>query len=447
MAEAWCERDSSKRTSHIDWDEYFMAIACLSAKRSKDPKTQVGACIVNDDKRIVSIGYNGMPMGCKEFPWHNGKRKSLNTKHLYVCHAVLNAVLNKYSNDVKNCTIYVVLFPCNECAKVIIQSGIKTIVYISEKKAHCQKPRMIAAKRMFNAAGVGYRQYVPKRQKLEIDFSDINWTDLEMNQLSQTPMEDSAHVLGCVRKHHLSTLVRLGDFVRYARRRDTEMPRKKRRLSSSPWSSPWSSLRTEPPEPHREERHIKHEQWDISKRTSYIDWDEYFMAIAFLSAKRSKDPNTQVGACIVNDDKRIVGIGYNGMPMGCSDDEFPWQRGEHNSLNAKYLYVCHAEINAVLNKNSSDVKNCAIYVALFPCNQCAKVIIQSGIKTVVYMSDKYAQKVETIAAKRMFDAAGVEYRQYVPKSQKIEINFGDVNWTEMNQLPQTPTEQGNYNEN
>ncbi|KAL6256956.1 deoxycytidylate deaminase [Pogonomyrmex barbatus] len=176
-----------------------------------------------------------------------------------------------------------------------------------------------------------------------------------------------------------------------------------------------------------------------SKRMSYIDWDEYFMAIAFLSAKRSKDPCTQVGACIVNNDKRIVGIGYNGMPMGCSDDEFPWNKGSCTSLDAKYLYVCHAEVNAVLNKNSSDVKDCTIYVALFPCNECAKVIIQSGIKTVIYMSDKHSHKVVTIASKRMFDAAGVTYRQYIPKNQKIEIDFSDINWNEMSQLPQTPT--------
>nr|XP_012216155.1 PREDICTED: deoxycytidylate deaminase isoform X2 [Linepithema humile]XP_012216156.1 PREDICTED: deoxycytidylate deaminase isoform X2 [Linepithema humile] len=165
------------------------------------------------------------------------------------------------------------------------------------------------------------------------------------------------------------------------------------------------------------------------------------MAIAFLSAKRSKDPCTQVGACIVNNDKRIVGIGYNGMPKGCDDDKFPWKKGPHTSLDAKFLYVCHAEVNAVLNKNSSDVKDCTIYVALFPCNECAKVIIQSGIKTVIYMSDKYAYKVETVAAKKMFDAAGIQYRQYIPKNQKIEINFSDIDWTEMNQLPQSPIKQ------
>ncbi|KAM0724810.1 Deoxycytidylate deaminase [Formica fusca] len=176
-----------------------------------------------------------------------------------------------------------------------------------------------------------------------------------------------------------------------------------------------------------------------SKRSSYIDWDEYFMAIAFLSAKRSKDPCTQVGACIVNNDKRIVGIGYNGMPMGCDDDEFPWGKSSRNGLDTKYLYVCHAEINAVLNKNSSNVKDCTMYVALFPCNECAKVIIQSGIKTVIYMSDKNAHKVEAIAAKKMFDAADIKYRQYIPKNQKIEINFSDINWNEMSQLPQTPT--------
>ncbi|XP_043256083.1 deoxycytidylate deaminase [Colletes gigas] len=170
-----------------------------------------------------------------------------------------------------------------------------------------------------------------------------------------------------------------------------------------------------------------------NKSKSYINWDEYFMAIAFLSAKRSKDPCTKVGACIVNNEKKIVGIGYNGMPTGCDDDEFPWTKDSSNPLETKYFYVCHAEMNAILNKNSSDVKNCTIYVALFPCNECAKVIIQSGIKTVMYMSDKYAHKVEIIAAKKMFDAAGVEYRQYIPKNQKIVIDFTDINWNEMTQ--------------
>lgn len=150
------------------------------------------------------------------------------------------------------------------------------------------------------------------------------------------------------------------------------------------------------------------------------------MAIAFLSAQRSKDPRTQVGACIVNEEKKIVGIGYNGMPNRCSDDLMPWGREADNILDTKQLYVCHAELNAVLNKNSADVKNCTIYVALFPCNECAKVVIQSGIKEVVYYSDKYHDRPEFMASKRMFDIAGVKYRQYRPAQKQIVIDFSSI---------------------
>ncbi|KAJ9586987.1 hypothetical protein L9F63_019405, partial [Diploptera punctata] len=177
-----------------------------------------------------------------------------------------------------------------------------------------------------------------------------------------------------------------------------------------------------------------------TKRDDYLGWTDYFMATAFLAAKRSKDPCTQVGACIVNEDKKIVGIGYNGMPIGCSDDEFPWsKRKDCNSLDTKYLYVCHAEVNAIMNRNSKDVKNCTIYVGLFPCNECAKVIIQSGIREVVFMSDKHAHKVETIAAKRMFDAVGTKYWQYTPKNHQIVIDFREINWNAMNQMPSPNT--------
>ncbi|XP_017892524.1 deoxycytidylate deaminase [Ceratina calcarata] len=162
------------------------------------------------------------------------------------------------------------------------------------------------------------------------------------------------------------------------------------------------------------------------KRENYISWPEYFMAVAFLSAKRSKDPRTQVGACIVNEENKIVGIGYNGMPIGCNDDQFSWIKDTSDPLRTKSLYVCHAELNAVLNKNSSSVKGCTIYVALFPCNECAKIIIQSGIKSVVYVSDKHSHKKETKAAKKMFDAAGVEYSQYVPKSKQVIIDFTEI---------------------
>ena len=161
------------------------------------------------------------------------------------------------------------------------------------------------------------------------------------------------------------------------------------------------------------------------KRDDYLDWDDYFMAVAFLSAHRSKDPNTQVGACIVNDEKRIVGIGYNGFPRGCSDEELPWER-DGPWLETKYPYVCHAEVNAILNKNAADVKGCTMYIALFPCNECAKLIIQSGIKEVVYVSDKYHEDDMMVAARRMFDMAGVAYRQHTPKKERVVIDFATL---------------------
>lgn len=158
------------------------------------------------------------------------------------------------------------------------------------------------------------------------------------------------------------------------------------------------------------------------KRENYVSWDEYFMGVALLSAQRSKDPSTQVGACIVNDDKKIVGVGYNGFPMGCDDDELPWER-EGAFLETKYPYVCHAELNAILNSISRDLKGCIIYVALFPCNECAKAIIQSGIKEIVYLSDKYKHTDIVIASKRMLNQAGVTLRKLDIPLTTITIDF------------------------
>ena len=145
------------------------------------------------------------------------------------------------------------------------------------------------------------------------------------------------------------------------------------------------------------------------KRKNVLDWDSYFMALAHLSAERSKDPNTNVGAVIVDEMNRIVSIGYNGMPRNCNDDEFPWER-EGGFLTTKYAYVVHAELNAILN-SPRPVNGCTIYVSLFPCNECAKAIIQSGIKKIVYESDKYAETDGVKASKKMLLAAGVELNQ------------------------------------
>ena len=145
------------------------------------------------------------------------------------------------------------------------------------------------------------------------------------------------------------------------------------------------------------------------KSTNYISWDTYFMGVALLSSYRSKDPNTKVGACIVNQQKRIIGIGYNGFPYGCSDDEFPWERnGDY--LDCKYPYVVHAEPNAILNSTTS-LENAILYVTLFPCNECAKLIIQAGIKEIVYMEDKYNGTPSDTASKKMLEAAGVKTRK------------------------------------
>ena len=156
------------------------------------------------------------------------------------------------------------------------------------------------------------------------------------------------------------------------------------------------------------------------KRENYLSWDEYFMGVAMLAAGRSKDPNTQVGACIVSPENIIISTGYNGMPKGCSDDEFPWERtGEET----KYPFVVHAELNAILNATGRDLQGSRLYVALFPCNECAKAIIQSGVKEVLYLSDKYAATPATMASKRMMDAAGVKYTQIRPRMKEITLDF------------------------
>ena len=165
----------------------------------------------------------------------------------------------------------------------------------------------------------------------------------------------------------------------------------------------------------------------MAKREGYLCWDDYFMSVALLSGKRSKDPNTQVGACIVNKNNVIESLGYNGLPKGCSDDEFPWEK-EGEMLNTKYPFVVHAELNAILNAKGKDLSGCKIYVALFPCNECAKAIIQSGISEVVYLSDKYSNTDSVKASKMMFKCAGVELRQLVPSYKEINLslNIDDV---------------------
>jgi dCMP deaminase len=160
------------------------------------------------------------------------------------------------------------------------------------------------------------------------------------------------------------------------------------------------------------------------KRKDYISWDEYFMGVALLSGQRSKDPNTRVGACIVNLQNKIVGAGYNGLPMGCDDEDFPWsKKGEF--LETKYPFVCHAELNAILNNIGMDLSGCRIYTALFPCNECSKAIIQAGIREVIFLSDKYNGSDVSVASKRLLDTSGVSYRKVEVSRESIILSFDE----------------------
>ncbi|WP_055070779.1 deoxycytidylate deaminase [Clostridium massiliamazoniense] len=162
-----------------------------------------------------------------------------------------------------------------------------------------------------------------------------------------------------------------------------------------------------------------------SKRQDYISWDEYFMGIALISSFRSKDPNTQVGACIVDKHNKIIGIGYNGLPIGCSDDDFSWEN-TGDFLNTKYPYICHAELNAILNSIGKELEGCKIYSTLFPCNECAKAIIQSGIKEVIYLSDKYSNTESVKASKIMFEKAKIKYNELTSERETLILSFNKL---------------------
>ncbi|XP_017973785.1 PREDICTED: deoxycytidylate deaminase [Theobroma cacao] len=166
--------------------------------------------------------------------------------------------------------------------------------------------------------------------------------------------------------------------------------------------------------------------FDTSKRKGYLSWDDYFMAIAFLSAERSKDPNRQVGACLVSENGIILGIGYNGFPRGCSDDKLPWAKMSKsgNPLETKYPYVCHAEVNAILNTNHASAVGQRLYVTMFPCNECAKIIIQSGVSEVIYFVEKRLNTDTTyVASHKLLSMAGVKVRKHQPQMDQILLKF------------------------
>ncbi|KAG8388565.1 hypothetical protein BUALT_Bualt02G0138600 [Buddleja alternifolia] len=178
-----------------------------------------------------------------------------------------------------------------------------------------------------------------------------------------------------------------------------------------------------------EKKSSRRSPFDPAKRKGYLSWDDYFMAIAFLSAERSKDPNRQVGACLVSQKGIILGIGYNGFPRGCSDDKLPWSKVSKNGdpLETKYPYVCHAEVNAILNTNHASAAGQRLYVTMFPCNECAKIIIQSGVTEVIYYVEKRLDNPDAayVASHKLLSMAGVKVRRHQPEMDQILINFKD----------------------
>ena len=313
-----------------------MGVALLAAKKSSVPHAQ-GACVVNKNKRIVSVGYKKPIILSGEIPNEE-------------CHAEMVCVLNEINVPLAGCDIYLTHFPCNHCTKLLIQAGIKRVVYISEEVLTADEKQDInISNTLFFEAKVDVQKYCSEKLVLKFDYNEIH-----------TRHED----LGNTKK-------------------------------------------------------------DISQSENAQD-DQFFMDIALLSAQRSKDPSTQVGACVVKENGMIVATGYNGMPNGCSDDKFPWARNSGLPREkTKRPYVCDAEINAIINKNCTSLKNCTIYVLLFPCDDCAKMIIQSGIKKVCYFSDKHAERNGTKRSKNMLVSANVEHEEFTPKRLCLEIDYSD----------------------
>ena len=409
-----------KRKGYLGWDDYFMGIAVLSSQRSKDPDHAEGACIADKDNRIVAIGYSGFPRGCPDtvFPWKDYRpgdesgvddqdeteshttTEWLHSKRPFTCTAATNAVLNKGSQDLTGCRLYVTNFPTSDCVKFIIQSGIQELVILQRKK---------------NLPDYGQNA-----------ISDDDSIDL-MSTMPTTGTEDQWAGSMMLR---LSTNID----VRYYRPRipsvnlkfDTE-------IAKAP--SPSSDTAVLTPEELEAAAILKEETgYDAlsvgvgnnGRRKTYLSWDDYFMSVALLTAHRSKDPSTIVGACIVDDQRRIVGLGYNGMPRGLSDDTMPWAKLNANPLFNKYKYVVHAEVNAILNSKtsySSHVNGGTIYVSLFPCEKCTQMIIQSGIKKVVYLKDIYHNTDGCKASRSMMRSAKIEVQQFRPTVPEVDVEF------------------------
>ncbi len=307
-------------------------------------------------------------------------------------------------------------FTGNECAKIIIQAGIREVVYVTsdEHNNNTDVSSIRAAHKLFDLAGVHIRKHAPEKDHIELHF--------ETKTIVSN--DDEAKGNSCINDEEASGKVCSNSNATVPDQEPKNISFPQNEINSVDLKLKNAILILEKEANYK----VSFSEPTTRKRQSYLSWDDYFICIAYLSAQRSKDPNTQVGACIVNSMKRIAGVGYNGMPTGCSDDILPWNRvstsNNGEGEETKYLYVCHAEANAILNKGAADIQGSTIYVDLFPCNECAKLIIQAGIKEVVYLRDTYHDDERCRASRIMFQMSGVTFRQHRPAVKQVLLDLG-----------------------
>uniref|UniRef100_A0A183BHG6 Probable deoxycytidylate deaminase n=1 Tax=Globodera pallida TaxID=36090 RepID=A0A183BHG6_GLOPA len=400
------------RTDYLSWDEFFMGVALMAAQRSKDPVTQVGACIVMENM-VVGVGYNGMPIGCldDEMPWGKEDADPLNNKYLYVCHKRLASQISRIDDGMTTPPAFLNVMS-DEGSKNGGTKRKNKFVELpptpppSQLSNFVPNPNSLTAHSSASTSSAsllnnyfsGILQFAHSPLNLASIASSLNASPTPPSFASPVPQTSSASQILLANIQCADQQQQHGLLMTLAKKPPSE------NAVVSSGGEPTMALTNSPKK----------------MRTDYLSWDEFFMGVALMAAQRSKDPVTQVGACIVMENM-VVGVGYNGMPIGCLDDEMPWGKEDADPLNNKYLYVCHAEMNAILNKNSASVNGSTLYTTLFPCAECAKMIIQSRISRVVYLHDKKGVQME--ASRRLFTVTGVQFSQYVPLRSEVILRF------------------------
>jgi dCMP deaminase len=364
----------------INHEDYIMRLACLTAMRSPDPSTKVGACIINEDRRIVGLGFNDFPHRYinqnfnEEYDFKKleekskmGKSDKLFNKNSYLCHAAESAILNKNTKNLINCSMFTNVLPCNECFKLIVQSGIKKVFYLDEKNDGDWRESTQGSKVMSLLCDVELIKY-EKSNLTPIEFISRGKA-LEFDQSNTSMLQ-----LSCDKNKYYPDSMKDNLLV-------------------------------------------------SSDLTTVLSEKDYFMFAAQLTSMRSKDPKKQVGACIVDEKGKIISIGYNGFPNN-HKNIFPWDKPKNKTVNSKHMYVCHAELNAIVNKFDADINGCTLFQTLYPCINCARLIVQSGIKEIFYYEfdgDK-KKNVEFRASEELFNIYGILCKSLKPSQNEADIS-------------------------